>query len=421
MLTEAGLKAAIRHAPTSGRAQTIIKDSGPRGGGRLALIVRPLASRVASEWYAIYFREAGRKLIKIGAYPEMTLVEARETFRAEYAPAILSGAEPHNKYARRAHRKNKHGATVRELFEAYVKHLRTLDKGAAYAGERILLKRKESAVAIIGGDRVAADIVADDVIPILSAVHARGKVAMAHNTRSWIHSAFSFGMTAQNDYTRQSEVAHWGIKFNPVTAIPTDPLASCPSKRYLMADELLALWRWCEQNEHRTNMCMVLRLMIATGQRIGEIVSICDKVYDADEGMFAWEKTKNGLPHSIPLPRQAVDVMRSIRTNAHGMYFPHRGDPTKHALCTTPNKIVHTYIHETGALPFIPRDIRRTWKTHAGRAGISKEVRDRIQNHVKGDVSSKHYDRYDYLAEKRAGMKVWADYLDGVLAGGIKG
>lgn len=48
---------------------------------------------------------------------------------------------------------------------------------------------------------------------------------------------------------------------------------------------------------------------------------------------------------------------------------------------------------------FTARDLRRTCKTLMGEAGISKEIRDRIQNHALNDVSSKHYDRYDYLPE----------------------
>ncbi len=46
-----------------------------------------------------------------------------------------------------------------------------------------------------------------------------------------------------------------------------------------------------------------------------------------------------------------------------------------------------------------------------GKAGISKELRDRIQGHAMTDVSSKHYDRYDYLKEKRSGMAIWNDEL----------
>jgi hypothetical protein len=57
----------------------------------------------------------------------------------------------------------------------------------------------------------------------------------------------------------------------------------------------------------------------------------------------------------------------------------------------------------------------------AGDAGLSKDVRDRLQNHSKkSDVSTKHYDRYDALRERRAAVEVWSAYLDLVLVGKIR-
>jgi hypothetical protein len=69
------------------------------------------------------------------------------------------------------------------------------------------------------------------------------------------------------------------------------------------------------------------------------------------------------------------------------------------------------YIKATGAEPFQARDLRRTWKTLAGGAGLSKEIRDRLQNHSEGGVSAKHYDRWSYLPEKRAAMDAWDSWL----------
>ena len=46
-----------------------------------------------------------------------------------------------------------------------------------------------------------------------------------------------------------------------------------------------------------------------------------------------------------------------------------------------------------------------------GEIGIEKSIRDRIQNHALNDVSSKHYDRYDYLQEKKTALLVWEKYL----------
>ena len=74
----------------------------------------------------------------------------------------------------------------------------------------------------------------------------------------------------------------------------------------------------------------------------------------------------------------------------------------------------------TGAKPFkkfIPRDLRRTCKSRMGEIGISKLIRDRLHNHALQDVSSRHYDRYDYLPEKRQAMQTWGGFLQAVIAG----
>ena len=49
-----------------------------------------------------------------------------------------------------------------------------------------------------------------------------------------------------------------------------------------------------------------------------------------------------------------------------------------------------------------------------GEIGVSKELRDRIQNHALQDVSSKHYDRYDYLVEKRRALEQWENRVNHV-------
>jgi hypothetical protein len=58
---------------------------------------------------------------------------------------------------------------------------------------------------------------------------------------------------------------------------------------------------------------------------------------------------------------------------------------------------------------------RRRQKTLAGKAGVSKEIRDRLQNHALQDVSSKNYDRWNYMPEKRAGMAKWDRFVRAIL------
>ena len=81
MITDQGIKAALRNAPTSGKTTVELKDDGLRGAGRLALIIRVLSSRLTTEGYAVWYAGGRRQMTKIGTYPAMSLVDARKDFK----------------------------------------------------------------------------------------------------------------------------------------------------------------------------------------------------------------------------------------------------------------------------------------------------------------------------------------------------
>src|SRR5208282_5901909 len=140
-----------------------LRDMGNRGSGRLTLIVRGFDGNTACEWYALYYRNRKRRLTKLGVYPTLSLAEARSRFRQEYAPAIMAGTQPQNKFTRAQHR----GApdiSVRSLFTAYVDYLKQSGKGVWYQVERILLKRMDNAADALGADRPAKSIEAETIV-----------------------------------------------------------------------------------------------------------------------------------------------------------------------------------------------------------------------------------------------------------------
>ncbi len=419
MITESQIKAALKRIGGGEKKSIDLRDGGPRGAGRLAMIIRASGERVISEWYAIYFREGKRTMAKVGSYPSLMLGEARKKFREEYAPAISAGADPAGVAARRRHRKE--GGTVRELFEAYVASLKAAEKRSAGAVERMLLTGSHNAVGVIGGHRVASGIAPGDIVPHLAAVHSRGSIAMAATARAYLSAAFAFGLKGEHDYTQQSAGMRWGLKTNPVAAIPAPRGASKPGQRFLTPSEFRTFWLWLEGYAERSCVASAARLMLATGQRAEEVLRINEAVYEKPQQLLYWEKTKNGLPHSISLPQQAVAILEGIVPNSQGWFFPNARDATRHALCQAPGKVVEVFLKAHPDFPrFVAKDIRRTWKTLAGSAGLSKEMRDRLQNHTKkSDVSSRYYDRYDYLAEKREAMAQWAAYLALMIAGEI--
>ena len=152
-----------------------------------------------------------------------------------------------------------------------------------------------------------------------------------------------------------------------------------------------------------------------TGQRVEEIAALHVHQWDAKERIIDWSKTKNGKPHTIPVPPVAAELIASIVPNEFGWFFPSAKDPTKPVNAGTLYSFMWRQ-RDRGIIPVVTnRDLRRTWKTLAGKAGVPKEIRDRLQNHTLQDVSSKSYDRWNYMPEKRAGMTKWNEFVSALL------
>jgi integrase len=420
MITESQLKAALRKAQAAHK-DVELSDGGGRGAGRLLFRARACASGEASAgWFAVYYRDARRAKTKLGDYPQMSLAEARKKFREEYAPTISAGAEPKVEQVRRRHAGENTSATVEELFRGYVDNLVRAKRRCAKTVEQILLDPKEGAARIIGADRLASSVAPEDIVAILIPIFRREAPAMASITRSYLHSAFNYGLKSPYDYRSTGAAPNYGVTVNPVTAVKRDENATKVGDRFLSPGEFRAYWHWLQDERKNSRVAYSELIRMAIGQRIEECLRMDKPGYDRSMRTFYWPETKNHLPHLVPLPNCVIEILEEIGTNQHGMFFPHKLRPDEPARMNAVDYLVRKFIRETGAEPFVPRDIRRTWKTLTGRAGIAKDIRDRIQNHTQNeDVSSRHYDRYDYLTEKRAAMATWEAFMQKMIAGNV--
>src|ERR1035437_4446198 len=86
-MTEGAIRQALKRAEKT-QKQESLTDGGGRGTGRLALILKPMPTRVTAEWMAQQSRDGKRTKSKIGAYPTMSLAEAREIFKRDFAEVI---------------------------------------------------------------------------------------------------------------------------------------------------------------------------------------------------------------------------------------------------------------------------------------------------------------------------------------------
>lgn len=337
----------------------------------------------------------------------MTLQQARDIFDTDYADVI--SAKIDIKESRKAG-----DATLEELFAAYIQDLRRRGCVSSDSNEKHLSR----IIDAIGRNKPANKITTTDIVDALRPVHDRGAAGMANALRSYIRAAYSFGIASESDYKTAAVERRFNLSINPAAAIPSD--TGSPGDRWLTPDELRSFWNWLENPPVKYDFKVkiqprnlaALKLNCILGQRVTEICRIDTTVYDPNEKMLDWSKTKNGFPHSIPLPDKAVEILEEIGPNEQGIFFPKLTNERDFVSWHLMKDIVRRYCLRTGAAWFSARDLRRTWKTLAGSAGISKDDRDRLQNHRKGDVSSRHYDRYEYLKEKRAAMEVWSYWFD---------
>ncbi|MEK7992446.1 MAG: integrase arm-type DNA-binding domain-containing protein [Planctomycetota bacterium] len=127
---------------------------------------------------------------------------------------------------------------------------------------------------------------------------------------------------------------------------------------------------------------------------------------------------ENGSPHLVPLPRQAVEILRGQRGyTGHGkMVFPGERD---HARPISENS-VRTALITLGYTPDVHtwHGFRATARTLlAEQLNIDPLIIEAQLAHSVKDANGRAYNRTTYLQQRTAMMQQWADYLDKLAAG----
>ncbi|MBD8906372.1 tyrosine-type recombinase/integrase [Methylorubrum zatmanii] len=402
-LTDGTIRQALKRVELSGKQENLADGEG-RGTGRLVLVLKPMPKRVTADWMAQQWRDGKRTKKKLGSYPSTSLAHAREVFKRDFADVIQKGRSI--KIAN-----DTRPGTVADLFAGYVDSLKATGKPSWKETEKGLNKIADT----LGRNRPAREIEADEIVELIRPIYERGARSMADHVRSYVHAAYSWGMKSEHDY-RHTSPRRFRLPYNPATGIPTEPKVQ--GTRWLTEDEFYQLYRWleCPDTPVHPSYPRAVQLIMLTGQRVEEIARFHIDQWDAAEKIIDWSKTKNLQPHAVPVPSLAAELIGSIKPNEYGWFFPSAKDPSKPVSHGTLYSFVWRQ-RDRGVIPYATnRDLRRTFKTLAGKAGVSKEIRDRIQNHALQDVSSKNYDRWNYMPEKRAGMKRWDAFVRALIA-----
>jgi integrase len=403
MLTDRQIQAAIK----TGAAIELNDGAGGRGTGSLRLRIKPTAAGVSATWFG-FWKTDGRKQTKaLGRYPDLTLRDARDKFAVEVRSVLQKGKNPRTTVtvAKKP--------TVQALFEGYLAGLRESGRVSVDQVERALLTGSDAVVKALGSARIASDVDPADVSAYLAKVYRRGSRVAADRTRAYIAAAFNWAIKSTHDYRAENR-RDWGIKQNPAAMVKRDSEANQPRERNLSAEELRQLWQSLDGDGFAPDTAAAIRLLILCGQRVRETLRI--ESHEIDLVGKVWNmpaaKSKIRRQHAIPLPDQAVPVLSDLITrHGNGQLLPARAGKGAHLSDAAINRSLARWCQRSGVARFQARDLRRTWKSRAGDAGVDRFTRDLIQQHQKADSGSKHYDRHDYFPQMRAAMDRWSEWL----------
>ncbi|MGL6350191.1 MAG: tyrosine-type recombinase/integrase [Aeromonas sp.] len=396
-------------------------DDRTRGAGGLGVKVLPNSGKM---FVFRYTRNEKRAFIQLGRFPTLSLAEAREKAKA-FSQMIRDGLDPKDELTRQTRerdqekREHEQQGTIEQLFKSYTEQMKKDGKRTHAA---VLLALEKEAYPVIKPTTKAKDVTAHDIKIILAHMIRRGADTQSNRGRSYLMAAFNYGLKHDNDPAHFIDDAKFGLVLNPVAAIPKQKAAERVGERFLTWAEARQL---LDDMEHPTSLGLTLRTLIRLcfftgGQRPYELAASrwASIDWQAKTLTITAELSKNGRPHLIPLTDSALRVLREQQaaTGDSPFIFAHATKPSEPMPMASLSQAIDRYRKRAEMAHFIPRDFRRTCKTLMGELGIAKDLRDRLQNHALNDVSSKHYDRYEYLPEKRRALELWERRLLDVAA-----
>jgi integrase len=384
-------------------------------------------------WIIIMRPSKGANLVrrKIGRYPAMSLADAREA--ADKALKLVdAGVDPAKvKQAQSEKIAEDHRNTFKAVAERFVAMKKKASDKPRTEAERERALLRDPVVVKMLHDMPVSSITKRQVTAVLDAVAERGPIA-ANRTFAYLRGFF--GWCVERDAISQS----------PCLAMKK-PSKEVKRQRTLTASEIAEVWRAFDGKGGMFGA--MFKMLMLTGARRDEIAGLrWDELkglrWDRREGKLVeiageapaielpGQRTKNGLPHVIPLAPQAMTLLQSIprkeiTTGGKTALSPYVFTETGKTHATgysnaveRVHKLVAKAREAAGIEEPMPEwrlhDVRRSVASGMARIGVQPAVIEAALNHVsglKGGIAGV-YVTHDYLEERRAALKQWADHIE---------
>lgn len=377
---------------------------------------------------AVYFRymdEGKRQTLLLGRYDErgvkgLTLQRAVEeagklaSQHAGGATAIRERIEAEKRAKNREMRKASTG-TFDQLLDAYTEYL--LDGHATTAGD--VRSAFNTWIRKPHGDlleRRASDISHDDIMRILIYAVKKGVKRTVNKLRTYLHAAFGRAIGTVGDPSVAAQVGiGYNITINPVASTQRVQKFERVRDRHLTEKELRQFL--IEVDKLPVVQMCALRLVLALGgQRPHQLLRVTPGDVNLPERTIRLHDPKGrraqARVHLLPIPDAALPYVKTLLEYS-SKTFLFSSDGVRQMAPTTITKAVLRISKGSYQM----RDLRRTCETMLAALGVSKDLRAQIQSHGLGGVQDRHYDRHEYMKEKRNALEAWNAKIEEIITG----
>jgi integrase len=383
---------AIRKAKPRDRAYKLTDGRG------LTLLVQPSGAK----WWRLRYRFNGvEKMLSLGVYPDVSLVEARErhaSARRSLAANIDPSAERH---AARRTAEHTFGFVARSW-------LRSLEDAVAAdrRSTKTLYKAKwmlDTFVLPTLGTRPIGEITPTELLAVLKVIEARGLHETARRTKQRCGQVFRHAIGL-------------GIPCRDLTP-DLRGLLEPPTVRHHPSltnpRDVGRLLRAIDAYVGRETTKLALQLAPLVFVRPSELrhAEWTEIDFEAAEWRLPASKMKMRVQHVVPLSTQAIAVLKAAHAiNGDNRYvFPKQTDPTHPMSGETINQALRAMGFSNEQMT--AHGFRSMASTLLNERGYRPDAIERQLAHGDPDGVRGAYNYAEYLPERREMMQGWADYL----------
>jgi integrase len=342
------------------------------------------------------------RVLALGVYPSIALQDARIK-RDEIKNQLSNGLDPSTE--RRAE-KRKAKIALEDSFEAVARDWFGRQSHTwVPIHSRDVLRRLEADIFPALGFQPIAAIDAPELLAALRKIEARGSYDLAHRVLQVCGQVFRYGIaTGRSRYDLAASLRG--------ALTPHEKR----NQHAVRPDEFPALVRAIRSYEDigDRQTRLALELLALTFVRTSELIGAVWLEFDLEAGIWAIpaERMKMRTEHLVPLSRQALEILASLKPLAGASRYL---VPGRNQNKTISNNTLLFALYRLGYKSRMTgHGFRAVASTILNEKGFRADVIERQLAHCERNAVRGAYNRAEYLDDRRKMMQWWSDYVDSV-------